>query len=152
MKIFVAFLVLLCLSLAFSLPLPGAAFADEVQIGTVKTVKGKAYIVSGGQETLATVGAAVRQNDTLKTASDGAVGVTFVDNTTLSLGPKSELAVTSYIFQPRVDKFSFVAQLTKGSFMFVSGLIAKLSPSSVALQTPVGTLGVRGTRFLVDVD
>jgi len=36
--------------------------------------------------------------------------------------------------------------------MFVSGLIAKLSPSSVALQTPVGTLGVRGTRFLVDVD
>jgi hypothetical protein len=29
--------------------------------------------------------------------------------------------------------------------------MTKLSPEAVSLKTPVGTLGVRGTRFLVDV-
>jgi hypothetical protein len=29
--------------------------------------------------------------------------------------------------------------------------MTKLSPESVALHTPVGTLGIRGTRFLVDI-
>lgn len=144
MKIWLAILI-------FVLWLPLNAFADEAQIATVKTVKGKAYIASGGKRTEATVGAPVHQNDTLETDSDGAVGITFIDNTTLSLGPKSQLAVTDYVFEPRANKLSFVAQMTKGSLMYVSGLIAKLSPSAVSLQTPVGTIGVRGTRFLVDI-
>lgn len=137
-------LVLTCL-------LPLAAFADEARIATVKTVKGSAHIISAGQRYDASVGAAVHQSDTLETEADSAIGVTFLDNTTLSLGPKSQLMLNNYIFEPRIDKFAFVARLTKGSLMFVSGLIAKLSPDAVALQTPVGTLGVRGTRFLVDI-
>lgn len=147
MKAIVACLALLCLCWS----LPQAACADEPQIATVKTVKGKAFIISGGVRIEAMIGAAVRRNDTLETESDGAIGVTFVDNTTLSLGPKSELVVTNYVFEPRADKFAFIAHFTKGTLMYVSGLIEKLSPSSVALQTPVGTLGVRGTRFLVDI-
>jgi len=137
------------LLLAFLTPVYG--FAAETEIGMVKAVKGHAYIVTAGKPVSAKIGMLVHQNDTLETDSGGALGVTFVDNTTLSLGPKSQLILTAYQFQPRARKFAFVATLAKGSMMFASGLITKLAPDAVALYTPFGTIGVHGTRFLVDV-
>ena len=35
---------------------------------------------------------------------------------------------------------------------YVSGVIAKLQPDAVTLNTPTGTIGVRGTQFLVHVE
>ncbi len=130
---------------------PFAALADEAEIGMIKTVKGKAFVISGGQRSDAAVGTIIRQNDGLETGDDGAIGITFIDNTTLSLGPKSQITMTQYVFQPRDNNYAFAADMSKGSLMFVSGLITKLSPEAVSLKTPVGTLGVRGTRFLVDI-
>ena len=138
-----AFLVL-CL-------LPLAAFGDEPEIGMIKIVSGKAFVTGTDGRTDAAVGKIVHQNDSLETGADGAVGVTFIDNTTLSLGPNSQITLTKYVFEPRDNNYAFVADMTKGSLMWVSGLITKLSPDAVALHTPVGTLGVRGTRFLVDI-
>ena len=37
------------------------------------------------------------------------------------------------------------------ALLYVSGVIAKLSPDSVKVRTPVATVAVRGTRFLADV-
>lgn len=140
-------------SIAFLLILlvPFAALADEAEIGMIKTIKGKASVVTGSTHSPAAVGTVLHQNDGLETGPDGAIGVTFVDNTTLSLGPNSQVTLSKYVFDPRGNKFAFVADMAKGSLMYVSGLIAKLSPEAVALHTPVGTVGVRGTRFLVDV-
>ncbi len=128
-----------------------AANAQETEIGMVKTAKGKAYILGASGRADAGIGTVVRRNDMLETGDDGALGVTFIDNTTISLGPKSQITLTSYVFEPRSGKFAFVADMTRGTLMFISGLITKLSPDAVSLHTPVGTLGVRGTRFLVDL-
>jgi len=117
----------------------------------VKAVKGQASIVTAGHPTPAAIGMPIHQNDDLVTADSGALGVTFIDNTTLSLGPNSKLILTAYAFQPRMHKFAFVATLSKGSMMWASGLMTKLAPEAVALYTPFGTIGVHGTRFLVDV-
>ena len=131
--------------------LPQAGFADDAEIGMVKAVKGRASIVTAGHPAAAVVGMPIHQNDDLVTAANGALGVTFIDNTTLSLGPKSQLILTAYAFQPRAHKFAFVATLSKGSMMWASGLMTKLAPDAVAIYTPFGTIGVHGTRFLVDV-
>ena len=131
--------------------LPFAAFADEAEIGMIKTMKGKASVVTGSTHSPAAVGTVVHQNDGLETGPDGAIGVTFVDNTTLSPGPNSQITLTKYVFDPRGNNFAFVTDMAKGSLMYVSGLIAKLSPEAVSMHTPVGTVGVRGTRFLLDV-
>ena len=40
----------------------------------------------------------------------------------------------------------------KGTFSFLSGQIAKLSPDNVKLMTPDATLGIRGTKLLVKVE
>ncbi len=127
------------------------AFAQDARVATVKTLSGDAYIVRAGQKTPAQIGAALEQGDELETGPNGAMGVTFVDNTTMSLGPKSRIALTEFVFDPNRDKYSFVSTISSGTFMFVSGLIGKISPGSVAVKTPVASIGIRGTRFLVKV-
>jgi hypothetical protein len=129
-----------------------SAQAQEARIGTIKTVKGMARIVSGSDSVPAAVGTAVHQNDAIETGEDGAVGLTFIDNTTLSLGPRSRITLSKVVFNPDKGDFAFAAQLAKGTFMFVSGSIAKLAPQAVQISTPTSTIGIRGTRFLVKVD
>lgn len=128
-----------------------AAAAEDTRIGTIKTLKGEARIVgqSGGAPA---VGGAVYQNDTLETGADGALGLAFIDNTTLSMGPKSRITLTKVVFNPDQKDFAFATNIVKGTFMFVSGSIAKLAPQTVQITTPVNTIGIRGTRFLVRID
>jgi hypothetical protein len=79
------------------------------------------------------------------------MGVTFIDNTTLSLGENSRITLTKVVFNPDKGDFAFVTYLLRGTFMFVSGSIAKLRPEAVNILTPTATIGIRGTRFLVEV-
>lgn len=118
----------------------------------VKAVKGQAFVVTAGHAAPASIGMLVHQNDDLVTDGGGALGVTFIDNTTLSLGANSKLIMTAYAFEPRAHRFAFAATLAKGSLMWVSGRMTELAPDAVALYTPFGTIGVHGTRFLVEVD
>jgi hypothetical protein len=132
--------------------LAGTATAQEAaRIGTIKTLKGNARVIGSGSAAAA-VGGAVHQNDTLETGPDDAVGVTFIDNTTLSMGPNSRITLTKIVFNPDRGDFAFATDIAKGTFMFVSGSIAKLAPQSVKIGTPVSTIGIRGTRFLVKIE
>jgi hypothetical protein len=143
---------LVAVVVSLSLLVAGTAFAeDAARIGTIKTLRGDARIVGPAGSEAAAVGGAVHQNDTLETGADGAVGVTFIDNTTLSLGTNSRITMTKVVFNPDHGDFAFAGNIAKGTFMFVSGTIAKLAPQAVQITTPVSTIGVRGTRFLVEI-
>jgi hypothetical protein len=143
---------LLAALLAWSAAALDAAAQDAVRIGTIKTLRGDAQIIGAGGSVAATVGGAVRQNDTLETGTDGALGLSFIDDTTLSMGPKSRITLTKVVFDPDQSNFAFATSIAKGTFMFVSGSIAKLAPQTVQITTPVNTIGIRGTRFLVRID
>jgi hypothetical protein len=129
-----------------------AAGQEPARIGTIKTLKGDARVIGSSGGAAASVGGAVHQNETLETGADGAVGLTFIDNTTLSMGPNSRITLTKVVFNPDRGDFAFATDIAKGTFMFVSGSIAKLAPQSVQIATPVSTIGIRGTRFLVKVE
>lgn len=142
---------LVALIASVSLLAASAASAEDARIGTIKTLRGDARVIGPAGDVPATIGGAVQQNDTLETGADGAVGVTFIDNTTLSLGTKSRITMTKVVFNPDHGDFAFAGNIIKGTFMFVSGSIAKLAPQAVQITTPVSTIGVRGTRFLVEI-
>lgn len=130
----------------------GAASADDSEpIGQVKVAEGDASLQRGSERIAAEPGANVYKGDVIVTGSDGKMGITFRDETIISVGPDTNLTVNEYLFEPAQGKLSFVAKLTQGTLQFISGAIAKLSPDQVALRTPTGTIGVRGTRFLVQV-
>lgn len=126
--------------------------AAAESIGTVKISNGDAKIIRSGSAAAATVGRPVRQNDVVVTGADGSIGVTFTDSTMLSVGPNTEIVVDKYVFDPGANDSSFTVNMARGTLQFISGEIAKLSPDAVTVNIPNGSIAVRGTRFLVEVD
>lgn len=137
------------------LAVAAAAFAFAAQasdVGQIKTVRGLVQVEREGKLIEAQPGMAVRQSDTLRTGADGAVGVTFIDESRIALGPRSVLAIERYRFDTTTQEGEFDAALTKGSMATVSGRIVKESPGAMRVRTPASIMGVRGTRFLVRVE
>ena len=123
------------------------AHAQTIEIGVVRTVDGTAYIRRAGAQLQPAVGDAVQEGDVLMTGADGSLGVALSDNALLSLGPASEIHLVEFAFEPRNAIFAFLARILLGTFVYVSGDIGRLSPDSVIIETPVGVIGIRGTRF-----
>ena len=131
--------------LAFS----AAAFAADV--GEIKTASGAAHVERDGKRLPAKVGMQVQESDKLVTGADGAVGITFLDNTLVSAGPNSTLVIDSYRFDSTTHAGKFDASLQRGSLAVISGKMVKQSPEAMRIRTPSSVLGVRGTEFVVKV-
>ncbi len=129
-----------------------SASAQEAAIGYVKTVTGEASVTTAGKVVKAEVGTPVMLGSKLKTGPKSSLGVTFKDETMMSIGADSELTVDEYLYAPAQGKLKIGSKLSKGSLNYVSGVIAKLKPDAVTVSTPSGTIGVRGTQFLVKVE
>lgn len=128
-------------------------WADNVEaIGYVKTVTPKADLIFNQQIASAVEGSPIYAGTLLKTNHEGAIGITLKDNTILSFGPDTEFQVTAYIYHPEDEQLSLDMSLIKGTLHYISGVIAKLKPNAVKLNTPAGIIGVRGTRFVVKVE
>jgi hypothetical protein len=67
------------------------------------------------------------------------------------MGPDSRLVVRNFEFAPEKGEIGLLIRITKGSLAYLSGMIGKLSPESARFETPVASIGIRGTRFAVQV-
>ncbi len=121
-------------------------------VGSVKTAEGEARVERAGKLLSARAKMKLNIGDKLVTGPDGSMGILLRDNTSLSLGPKSELAIDEFLFTPAQSKLSLVARITRGTASYISGKIGRLSPKSVRLETPDATIGIRGTKLLIKVD
>ena len=126
--------------------------AADAFVGVVKTVEGGAVIERGGETITVDTGMEIMQADVVRTDRHGSVGMVFSDDTRISMGPDTEIAVDDYLFEPLEEKLSLVLRLIRGTVSFLSGQITKLSPESVQLLMPAATIGVRGTHVLIKVD
>lgn len=126
-----------------------AGFANDV--GQIKNVSGTVHIERGTLRAVATPGMNLRQSDTVVTGADGAVGVTFLDNSLVSLGPDSVMVIDQYVFDSTTHAGKFDANLKKGTLAVVSGKMVKQSPDAMRVRTPSSIMGVRGTEFVVRV-
>jgi hypothetical protein len=128
-----------------------SSWADGPQIAQVKTVSGDAAIMRNGTRIAAKAGDAVYETDTIETGADGAIGLTFTDNTVMSAGPNSEIVMAEYRFDSSNFNGAMLADMHKGTVTMVSGDIARSTPGAMKIQTPSAMLGVRGTRFAIEV-
>jgi hypothetical protein len=122
------------------------------RIGLVKTYEPVATVIRQGSEHKLEAGSEIFEGDTIVTDSSGAIGITFSDGAVLTLGPSGKLTIDDFMFQPAEQKVSFISQVLKGSVVFMSGAIGRISPESVQFKTPTATLGLRGTKILIEVD
>ena len=121
-------------------------------VGSVKVSSGSAFLVRDDQTIAARLGDPVLEADTLRTGSDGRLGVTLYDDTRFSLGPDSELRLEHFAYAPADGRLGLAVKVVRGVAAYVSGQIAKLSPDSVRLETPAAIVGVRGTTLVFRVE
>lgn len=121
-------------------------------IGSIKNVEGQGWIERGEEKISAETGVRLQIDDILKTGNNGAMGVILHDDTIISMGPRSEMVVSEFVFKPEDGRFGLLAKFIKGTFSYLSGVMSKLAPESVKIETPVGMVAVRGTNFLVKVE
>jgi len=91
------------------------------------------------------------RNAELATAERGALEVTFLDGSKLTMGQNSRLTVDEYVYTGPGGTGKQTVRYTKGIFRFVSGSIPK---DNVKIETPTVTIGIRGTIFrsVLDAD
>ena len=117
-----------------------------LSIGEVSSVSGvvKATRLDGNIFELS-VGDPVFQGDTVETEGSGAVGLVFLDKTTLSLSEGGKMVLDELVYDPASGTGSMAVDMVEGAFSFVSGEIAKTGPDAMQVSTPVATIGIRGT-------
>ena len=123
----------------------------SAQIARVKQSIGMAAIERGPARLPASPGLQLKAGDRLVTGKDGRISLTFVDNTRFSVGPNSDVAVSEFDYDRTRQRGTFVTQVNRGSLAVVSGKIAKSGRDAMKVRTPNSLLGVRGTRFIVEV-
>jgi hypothetical protein len=139
-------------SLMSTLLVSTTAFAQQpIPAGHVKTATGRTFIVRQNATIAAKPGDAVFALDVLRTEADGAIGVTMMDDTRISLGPSSEMRLERYVFAPAEGGLGMVLNFVRGIAAYVSGRMAKLAPDSIRLETPAAIVGVRGTTVAIRV-
>ena len=121
-------------------------------VGIVKTARGSVMVERDSSILVLSVGSKVYQNDRIFTGALSSVGVTFKDDMRISLGASSSFRITQFAYNPSTHEGSFLGTVLKGSLRFVTGLLGKMKPQSVAVYTPSTTIGVRGTDFIVTVE
>lgn len=114
----------------------------QVVVNDVRGVIGKAE-----PETLR-AGIDVLQNEIIRTGDKSASKVLFQDNTTLSVGPSSEVTLDRFVFDPDPQKSQVALSIAKGVVRFATGSLPK---SAYKISTPTATIGVRGTILSVIV-
>ena len=112
-------------------------------------VSGTATVVRNGVATHLNVGDLVFKNDVIETGTDSAVGIGFVDGTAFRLSAHARMVLNEFVYDPNGSSNSALLTLVQGSIGFIAGKVAKTGDMKV--DTPVATLGIRGTAVEVDI-
>jgi hypothetical protein len=120
-------------------------------IAQIKVANGTVIVERGSQRLMAAAGTRLQQSDVVRTGINGSAGITFTDNTMMSIGPNSVIALDRYSFNSTTHEGRLDTAMRSGTLSVVSGKIAKQSPDAMTVKTPATILGVRGTEFLVQV-
>jgi ferric-dicitrate binding protein FerR (iron transport regulator) len=130
-----------CASLLALLSAPSTAATDIGKtVVVVRTVTGTLETA----ERRLTINDRVSQNEVIATAPDAASKIEFIDGTNISLGPHARVTLDKFVYDPNPTRGAFLLTIAEGVFRFVSGTLAH---QAYSIETPNGTIGVRGTTF-----
>jgi len=95
------------------------------------------------------VGDLVYRGDLIQTGVDGALSIAFADGTSFNLSNNARMEVNEFVYDPKGHSNSTLMSLTKGTFTIIAGAVAHTGDMKV--DTPLGTMGIRGTAPRVEI-
>jgi Ca2+-binding RTX toxin-like protein len=130
----------------------GASDALGAPAGAVDTLKGLVVAQRGGVDVQLEAGDPIYEGDVLVTGADAAVGIVFADESTMSMGGDARISIDQMVYDQETGGGAQLFDVVQGAFVFASGQIGKTDPDDVQVRTPVATIGIRGTKYAVNVD
>jgi len=94
-----------------------------------------------------TIGSSITHKERIKTAAEGSVQILFVDKTSMTIGPNSDLTIDEYVYDPNAGSGKLAATLGKGALRFVGGQISHSGDAEI--KTASAVIGIRGGVALI---
>lgn len=117
----------------------------------IKISRGVVQIVRGDKTYPGRVGVKLKVNDTVVTGGNGSVGLVFLDNSTLSMGPDSEVELKRFNYDPTTYMGAFDAYVKQGTVSLQAGNLAESGPDNVRVTTPQAELKGNAKQLLISV-
>lgn len=122
-----------------------SSFAAE-SVGVNSAVRGDVTITDAeAREREALVKDKVMLGEEVTSAKQSTLQVLLNDQTVFTVGPDCVLTINKFVYDPTKTSSSMSANVKKGMFRFMSGNIAKFSSEAVTIDSPVASMGIRGT-------
>ena len=96
------------------------------------------------------IGSDIFRNETIRTETTGMAHLMFLDKSSLTIGPNSEMTIDHFVYDPETNSGDLSMSAKKGLLHFVGGDLSK-SGDGVKLKTPIANLGIRGAVAIIDV-
>ncbi len=90
-------------------------------------------------------------NEQIETNENGLVQILLVDGTTFTVGPSSSLTIDKFVYDPDKGEAEAIASVARGAFRLIGGLATRRR-GSFRINTPSGTMGIRGAMVELVVD
>lgn len=113
-------------------------------VGLAKVVHGQVEALGPTGSRALSEGGAVFKGDTISTAKGSASSIQFSDKSVLNIGEGSKVSIDNYVFDG--SKGHALVKMAHGTFRTVTGEIVKQNPESFKMQSPLATIGIRGTE------
>lgn len=117
----------------------------------IKVSKGTVQIVHGEKTYSGRLGAKLREGDIVITSGDGSVGMVFLDNSILSMGPDSEVELKRFKYDPTTYMGAFDVHVKQGNVSLQAGDLAESGPDNLRVTTPQAELKGNAKQLLISV-
>ena len=139
--------LLRCLSLC--LLLFSQTILANTEIGIINEVSGTAFAKLPTEDRRKlSKGTQIYESDLITTEVKSSITLQLNDETQFELGSDAKLLASKFEYKNNTEEDSVSVKILKGTFRFVSGLIAKKKPRAMEVETSVATIGIRGTHVV----
>jgi hypothetical protein len=120
-------------------------FANDV-IGVISA--GIGDITNQKNEKLET-GSKIYFGDTIIVKAQSTAQILLLDETALTIGEKSELTIDDFVYDAKSKVGKIVSNIKIGTVRIITGEISNQNPDNLEVNIPTGSIGARGTEFVV---
>jgi hypothetical protein len=136
------------LALAALIVAGGSALTRAQQVGTATAVNPTSESTKPGATTVSlTVGANIVHKERIHTTPSGSVQLLFLDKSTLSIAPNTNLLIDEYVYDPKTNTGHMLTNLAEGALRFVGGALSHQGEASITTQD--AAIGIRGGTVTV---
>ena len=94
------------------------------------------------------IGSDVVHNERIRSTSEGSMQLIFVDKTTLTISPNSDITINEFVYDRNSNSGKIAVTLGKGLLRFVGGQVSHGGEARVT--TPTATMGIRGGMGMIN--